>query len=113
HLFLYGTRANSVNFSGGVGINPYNSTTQIEYFIGPSLLSHNFYFSVGTHIGRFQDLGGGFKIGSPVPAGFGTAVPTTLRYTAHLAFAIQYRIPKSPAPPPFLEYNEHVGAGAS
>jgi hypothetical protein len=95
HLFLYGSRTNSLNLSGGIGINPYNNSTQIEYFVGPSFITHKFYLSAGAHIGRFQDLGGGFTIGDPVPTGWtsNTPVPTTLRYTAHLAFGITYRIP--------------------
>jgi hypothetical protein len=82
-----------VSLSGGIGINPYNNSTQIEYFVGPSFTTHNVYLSVGTHIGRYQNLGGGFSIGSPVPAGWttNTPVPTTLSYTAHLGIGITYK----------------------
>jgi hypothetical protein len=95
HLFLYGTKTTFVSLSGGVGINPYNSTTQIEYFVGPSFSTHSVYLSIGAHVGRYQDIGGGFSIGSPVPAGWttNTPVPTTLRYTARLAFGISYKLP--------------------
>jgi hypothetical protein len=94
HLFLYGSTANNVSLSGGIGINPYNGSTQIEYFVGPSFTTHNVYLSVGTHIGRYQNLGGGFSIGSPVPAGWmnSTPVPTTLSYTAHFGIGITYKL---------------------
>jgi hypothetical protein len=93
HLFLYGSTASNVSLAGGIGINPYNNSTQVEYFVGPSFTTHNVYLSVGTHIGRYQNLGGGFTLGSPVPTGWttNTPVPTTLSYTAHLGIGITYK----------------------
>jgi hypothetical protein len=65
-----------------------------EYFSGLSFGLRNFYVSPGIHIARFQDLGGGFQLGHPVPTGWTTStpVPTTYRFTARFGFGITYKI---------------------
>ena len=92
---MSGTSKANFNFSGGIGINPYNGTTQVEYFLGPNLTIKKVALFAGVHIGRYQNLGGGFQIGQTVPPGWttGTPVPTVLSYTAHLGVGIAYTIP--------------------
>jgi hypothetical protein len=94
NLYLLGNNNVNVSLSGGIGINPYNTWTQVEYFVGPSFSIHNVLLSPGVHIGRFQTLGGGFKIGDPVPTGWSgsTPVPIDLSYTAHFGIGITFKI---------------------
>lgn len=94
NLYLSGSNKVNINLSGGIGINPYNSTNQVEYFVGPSINIHNVLLSPGVHIGRFQRLGGGFKTGDPVPAGWSgnTPVPVDLNYTAHFGIGVTFKI---------------------
>jgi hypothetical protein len=94
NLYLLGNNNVNVSLSGGIGINPYNTWTQVEYFVGPSISIHNVLLSPGVHIGRFQTLGGGFKIGDPVPTGWSgsTPVPIDLSYTAHFGIGITFKI---------------------
>ena len=95
NIYVTGTAKANINFSGGIGINPYNGSTQVEYFLGPNLTIKKVALFAGVHIGRYQTLGGGFQIGHPVPTGWttNTPVPTNLGYTAHLGVEIAYTIP--------------------
>jgi hypothetical protein len=94
NLYFFGNNNVNVSLSGGIGINPYNNSTQVEYFVGPSVSIHSVLLSPGVHIGRFQTLGGGFKIGDPVPTGWSgnTPVPIDLTYTAHFGIGITFKI---------------------
>jgi hypothetical protein len=95
NIYLTGSSKANLNFSGGIGINPYNGSTQVEYFLGPNLTIKKVALLMGVHIGRYQNLGGEFQIGQPVPTGWtsNTPVPTDLSYTAHLGVGIAYTIP--------------------
>ena len=92
NVYLSGTRRLNLNFTGGVGINPNNGSNQAEYFVGGALGFKNVYVQFGGHIGRWQELGGGFVLGETVPADFPGA-PIQRRYTMRPAIGISYRLP--------------------
>ena len=83
----------NLNLTAGIGLNPNNGKNQLEYFVGSAIGIKNAYVQVGSHIGRFQELGGGFNIGDTVPDKFPQTVPLERRYTAKLGIAISYKIP--------------------
>lgn len=92
NYYLSGTRKLNLNLTGGVGLNPNNGSNQVEFFVGGALGFKNLYLQIGGHIGRWQELGGGFLIGETVPAMF-PAVPIERRYSMKPAIGISYRLP--------------------
>jgi hypothetical protein len=92
NVYLSGTRRLNLNFTGGVGINPNNGSNQAEFFVGGALGFKNLYVQFGGHIGRWQELGGGFVLGETVPADF-PGVPIERRYTMRPSIGISYRLP--------------------
>jgi hypothetical protein len=88
---FWGDRKFSLNGSGGVGINPNNGATQVEYFFGGAVGFHNVFLQFGGHVGRWQELGGGFNLGDTVPAAI--PVPIERRYTIHPAVGVSYKLP--------------------
>ena len=92
NIYLSGSRRRNLNLSLGVGVNPNSGKNEAEYFAGPALGLGSIRVQFGIHIGRFQELGGGFRLGEPVPANF-PATPVDRRYTAHPGFALSYQIP--------------------
>ena len=88
---FWGDRKFSLNGSGGVGINPNNGATQVEYFFGGAVGFHNVFLQFGGHVGRWQELGGGFNIGDVVPAAI--PVPIERRYTIRPAVGVSYKLP--------------------
>lgn len=93
NFYISGTPKRNLNFAVGVGVNPNNGKTQIEYFTGPSIGFKNLYIQAGAHFGRQQELSGGFNIGDTVPNGFPSALPIVRRYVAKFAIGISYKIP--------------------
>lgn len=89
---LWGRRKFSLNGSGGIGVNPNNGSVQVEYFIGGSIGYKNFFLQLGGHVGRWQELGGGFTIGDTVAAS-PPSVPIERRYSMRPAIGISYKIP--------------------
>src|SRR5262249_50866000 len=63
NVYLSGTRRLNLNFTSGVGINPNNGSNQAEFFVGGAIGFKNVYVQFGGHIGRWQELGGGFVLG--------------------------------------------------
>lgn len=92
NVYLSGTRRMNLNLTGGVGVNPNNGKNQAEFFLGGAVGFNNVYIQFGGHIGRWQELGGGFRLGETVPDKF-TGVPIERRYTMRPAIGISYRIP--------------------
>ncbi|MEK6337529.1 MAG: hypothetical protein AABM67_21625 [Acidobacteriota bacterium] len=92
NVYLSGTRRMNLNLTGGIGINPNNGKNQAEFFAGGALGFKNVYVQIGGHIGRWQELGGGFGFGETVPANF-PGVPIERRYTMRLAVGLSYRLP--------------------
>jgi len=92
NVYLSGTRRLNLNFTSGVGINPNNGSNQAEFFVGGAIGFKNVYVQFGGHIGRWQELGGGFVLGETVPADFPGA-PIERRYTMRPAIGISYRLP--------------------
>jgi hypothetical protein len=88
---FWGDRKFSLNGSGGVGINPNNGATQVEYFFGGAVGFHNVFLQFGGHVGRWQELGGGFNLGDTVPAAI--PVPIERRYTIRPAVGVSYKLP--------------------
>jgi len=89
---LWGRRKFSLNASGGIGVNPNNGSVQVEYFFGGSLGYNNFFLQLGGHVGRWQELGGGFTIGDQVAAP-PPSVPIERRYSVRPAIGVSYKIP--------------------
>lgn len=92
NVYLSGTRQMNLNLTGGIGVNPNNGKNQAEFFVGTALGFKNVYVQFGGHIGRWQELGGGFGFGETVPANF-PGVPIERRYTMRPAVALSYRLP--------------------
>jgi len=92
NVYLSGTRKLNLNLTGGIGVNPNNGKNQAEFFVGGALGLKNVYLQFGGHIGRWQELGGGFGFGETVPANF-PGVPIERRYTMRLAVGLSYRLP--------------------
>lgn len=92
NVYLSGTRRMNLNLTGGVGINPNNGKNQPEFFVGGAFGFNNVYVQFGGHIGRWQELGGGFGFGETVPANF-PGVPIERRYTMRPAIGLSYRLP--------------------
>jgi hypothetical protein len=88
---FWGDRKFSLNGSGGVGVNPNNGATQVEYFFGGAVGFHNVFLQLGGHVGRWQELGGGFNLGDVVPAAI--PVPIERRYTIRPAVGVSYKLP--------------------
>jgi len=88
---LWGDRKFNLNGSGGVGVNPNNGATQVEYFFGGAVGFHNVFLQFGGHVGRWQELGGGFNLGDVVPAAI--PVPIERRYTIRPAVGVSYKLP--------------------
>jgi hypothetical protein len=89
---LWGDRKYSLNGSGGVGVNPNNGATQVEFFFGGSVGIKNVFLQFGGHVGRWQELGGGFVIGDAVTAA-PPSVPIERRYSVRPAVGVSYKIP--------------------
>jgi hypothetical protein len=92
NVYLSGTRRMNLNLTGGVGVNPNNGKNQAEFFLGGAVGFNNVYIQFGGHIGRWQELGGGFRLGETVPDEF-PGVPIERRYTMRPAIGLSYRIP--------------------
>jgi hypothetical protein len=92
NVYLSGTRKMNLNLTGGIGVNPNNGKSQAEFFVGGALGFKNVYVQFGGHIGRWQELGGGFGFGETVPADFPGA-PIDRRYTMRSAIGLSYRLP--------------------
>ena len=92
NVYLTGTRQMNLNLTGGIGVNPNNGKNQAEFFVGGALGFKNVYVQFGGHIGRWQELGGGFGFGETVPANF-PGVPIERRYTMRPAVGLSYRLP--------------------
>ena len=88
---FWGDRKFSLNGSGGVGINPNNGATQVEYFFGGAVGFHNVFLQFGGHVGRWQEFGGGFNLGDVVPSA--VPVPIERRYTIRPAVGVSYKLP--------------------
>ncbi|HZG54420.1 MAG TPA: hypothetical protein VEZ40_20130 [Pyrinomonadaceae bacterium] len=83
----------SLNGSGGIGVNPHNGANQVEYFFGGSVGISNFFIQFGGHVGRWQELGGGFALGAVLPANTNPAAPIVRRYTIRPSVGVSYKIP--------------------
>lgn len=92
NVYLSGTRQMNLNLTGGIGVNPNNGAKQAEFFVGGALGFKNVYVQFGGHIGRWQELGGGFGFGETVPANF-PGVPIERRYTMRPSIGLSYRLP--------------------
>jgi hypothetical protein len=92
NVYLSGTRRMNLNLTGGIGVNPNNGKNEAEFFVGGALGFKNVYIQFGGHIGRWQELGGGFNLGETVPADF-PGVPIERRYTMRPAIGLSYRLP--------------------
>jgi hypothetical protein len=83
----------SLHFSAGVGANPNSGTTEVEYFVGPSIGFKKFLIHFGDHIGRFQKgFKGGFNIGDPVPASFPSTLPIEKKYRHGFGISLSYKL---------------------
>jgi hypothetical protein len=64
-----------------------------EYLTGLSLgLFRTMFITAGVHFGKVSALGGGYRVGDPVPAGV-TTVPVTGSYKAGFGLAITFTKP--------------------
>jgi len=81
-----------IGLSGGFGINPNNGGTDPEFFSGISFGFDSLSLQVGAHYGRWQELGGGFRLGETVPGDL-RDIPVSRRYTAHWGFGVSYPLP--------------------
>lgn len=88
---FWGDRKFNLNGSGGVGVNPNNGATQVEFFFGGAVGFRNVFLQFGGHVGRWQELGGGFNLGDVVPAAI--PVPIERRYTIRPAVGVSYKLP--------------------
>lgn len=80
--------------SAGIGVNPNSGTNQAEFFLGDAVGFNRIYLHVGVHLGRTESLGGGFKIGQPVPPDFSGSAPIDWSY--HPAFSIGFSVRIAP-----------------
>ncbi len=83
----------TAHLSGGFGVNPNSGTNQPEFFTGFAVGCNHFMIHPGIHWGRRESLGGGYTLGSAVPAGL-TSVP--LEWSYHPAFSIGFSVRIAP-----------------
>jgi hypothetical protein len=81
------------SWSLGVVVASRSDTTQTEYITGPSIgfLENNIVFTFGYHAARVARLGGGFKIGDPVPDDVKSAIPVTHKWANGFMLGVTYR----------------------
>lgn len=89
---LWGDRKFNLNGSGGIGVNPNNGAAQVEFFFGGSVGLNNIFIQVGGHVGRWQELRGGFALGDILPSNPPT-VPIERRYTIRPSIGVSYKLP--------------------
>lgn len=86
----------SVALSTGIVLaNRGESNVSTEFIAGPSLgfLNNKLFTTFGFHAARVDQLGGGFKIGDPVPAGLASdSFPIQKIWRKGFILAITYRI---------------------
>ncbi len=80
-------------FSVGVTADGSDDGVNVEYLVGPSigLLQDRFFVTVGGYRGVVQTLGGGLKVGKPVPEGL-AELPLEDRARWRIGFALTYNI---------------------
>jgi hypothetical protein len=77
--------------SGGVGLNVIAKTA--DFAAGPSFQIGAVLFTVGTHIGRDVELSNGVAVGSKLGSSPPSPLPTSVKWTAKLGFAVSYALP--------------------
>ena len=93
NLYLSGSTKLNLNVSGGIGVNLNNGSTQMEYFLGPSVGIHGFYISPGLDFISFPSLKDGLQLGDPAPTGSNASNPPLVyHHTIHFAFTMSYRL---------------------
>jgi hypothetical protein len=95
NIMVPGLRTSQLSFAGslGVGLNPNNGSTVVEYFAGGSIgLGRAVSVEVGAHFGTRQEPAEQFVVGDVVPDRLVTVPTTRVRATA-LGVALSYAIP--------------------
>src|SRR5665213_2337602 len=93
NIYLTGSTKVNLNFSAGLGVNLNNGSTQMEYFLGPSIGIHGFYISPGLDFISFPSMKDGLQLGDPAPTGSNASNPPLVyNHTGHFAFTISYRL---------------------
>jgi hypothetical protein len=80
-------------FSLGITAKRADSSTNVEYLLGPSasFLNNQLLFTAGAYAGRQQRLGGDIFINEKLPQG--GSITIQQEYTFKPGFAFTYRIP--------------------
>jgi hypothetical protein len=83
----------TTHLSGGLGVNPNSGTNQPEFFTGFAIGFNHFMVHPGVHWGRTESLGGGYTLGTMVPA---TLMTAPLSWSYHPAFSIGFSVRVAP-----------------
>jgi hypothetical protein len=83
----------ATHLSAGVGVNPNTGTNQPEFFFGLGIGLNRFVLHPGIHVGRTQNLGGGYLLGTTVP---GTLMSAPISWSYHMAFSIGFSVRVAP-----------------
>jgi hypothetical protein len=83
----------TAHLSGGFGVNPNSGTNQPECFTGFAIGFNHFMLHPGVHWGRTESLGGGYTLGTMVPA---TLMTAPLSWSYHPAFSIGFSVRVAP-----------------
>jgi hypothetical protein len=95
NVMIPGLRTSQLSLAGslGVGLNPNNGSTVVEYFAGGSIgIGRALSVEVGAHFGTRQEPAEQFVVGDVVPDRLITVPTTRVRATA-LGVALSYAIP--------------------
>lgn len=82
------------SWSLGLVLTPSNNTTTTEYMTGPSIgfLDNNLVFTLAYHSARVKHLGGGFKVGDPIPTGLTDPLPVETDWEGGVMLAVTYKL---------------------
>ncbi len=80
------------SLSAGIGVNPNTGTNQVEFFAGDAIGFGRALLHFGAHIGRTENLGGGFQLNTQVPSMYSAAPPINWGYHATFSIGLSVRI---------------------
>ena len=92
NIYYAGSRTLNLNAQLGLGVNPNLSTAKVEYFASPLALGwHDVYISPGVHIGKHENLTGGFAVGQLTPSNL-SKVPIGWQAYTGFGISISYNL---------------------
>jgi len=94
HFSFFAANDATFALSTGFIFSSRNNVTDTEFIVGPSLglLHDNLFLNIGLHVARVDSLGGGFKLGEPIPANLPDPLPVEKNWKCGFIFGITYKL---------------------